>query len=37
MGSNLCRIIPLGIVHPVKGKTISGTEGAPRDGTHSRP
>ena len=38
MGSNPCRIIPLlGIAHPVKGKTISGTEDAPGDETHPRP
>ena len=37
MGSNPCRIIPLlGITHPVEGKLISGTKGAPGDGTHSR-
>ena len=37
MGSNPCRKIPLlGVAHPVEGKTISGTEGAPGDGTHPR-
>ena len=35
MGSNPSRKIPLlGIAHPVEGKTISGTEDAPRDRTH---
>ena len=38
MGSNPCRIIPLlGIAHPVEGKTISGIEDTPGDGTHPRP
>ena len=34
MGSNPCRKIQLlGIAHPVVGITVSGTEGAPGDGT----
>ena len=38
MGSNPSRKIPLlGVAHPVVGKTISGTEGAPGDGMHPRP
>ena len=37
MGSNPCRKIQLlGIAHLVVGITSSGTEGAPRDGTHPR-
>ena len=37
MESNPCRRIQLpGVAHPVMGITISGTEGAPGDGTHSR-
>ena len=37
MGSNPCRIIPLlGIAYPIEGKSISGTEGLPGDGTHPR-
>ena len=30
------RSLQLGIAHPVVGITISGTEGAPRDGMHPR-
>ena len=38
MGSNQCRKIQLlGIAHPVVGITISGIEGLPGDGMHSRP
>ena len=38
MGSNPFRKIQLlGIVHPVVGITISGTEGTPEDGMHPRP
>ena len=38
MGNNPSRKISLlGITHPVEGKTISGTEDAPEDGTHPRP
>ena len=37
MGSNLCRKIQLlGIANSVMRITISGTEGAPRDGMHPR-
>ena len=37
MGSNPCRKIQLsGIAHLVVGITISGTEGAPGDGSHPR-
>ena len=37
MGSNPSRKIQLlGIAHTVVGITISGTEGAPGDGTHPR-
>ena len=37
MGSNpRRRLLLLSIVHPVKGKIISGTEGSPGDGTHPR-
>ena len=37
MGSNRSRKFSLlGIAHPVEGKIISGTEDAPRDGTHPR-
>ena len=37
MGSNPRRKISLlGIAYPVKEKIISGTEGAPGDGTHPR-
>ena len=38
MGSNPCRKIQLlGIVHPVVGIIILGTESAPEDGKHPRP
>ena len=38
MESNPCRKIPLlGVVHPLEGKAISSTEGAPGDETHPRP
>ena len=37
-GGNPCREIPLlGIAHPIEGNTISGTEDALGDGTHSGP
>ena len=38
MGGNPSRKITLlDIAHPVEGKTISGAEDAPGDGTHPRP
>ena len=37
VGSNPCRRIQLPVIaHPIVGINISGTEGAPRDGTHLR-